>query len=257
MKYLDFNPIGNIIQPIGLYNNLKEKRSIILFSKYDANEDKWGFDEKFNDMDLEDIYYVFSPSITPMPPSCRIFKINTTDSPKKYTESITHIMGIYDINGIIANKGNSPTDVIFCTYTRQFEDIVSLNIFIDKDEDNNFSLYMTSKKDAFETPDRFFGYKNTVRQIFVMKNYSNNFEKNNLNMCVPTKNNNHSKQTIQDCIKSLDVYDHPIERLWDYIIKNEENTSKKNDKNINIIIISFTVVISLILLILIYMKIKK
>ena len=144
MKYLAFNPVGSIIQPIGLYNDLDERRSIITFSKYDSDKDKWGFEETFDNMDLEDIYFVFSPSITPMPPETRLFKFNTNNSDDK-TVSINQIAGIYDVKGIVNNLGNNPTDIIFCTYVRKFNNVIPLNIFIDKDDNDNFSLYIKFK----------------------------------------------------------------------------------------------------------------
>ena len=170
-EILDFDPTGDIIQPIGLYNNIAERRSIILFAKYYPDEDEWGFDVMFNGMYFENIYYVFSPSITPMPPLARIFKTTTKGTDKKYTEDITHILGIYDIKGIVANRGNSPSDVVFCTYIRKFHpDIVALNIFIDRDEDEDFSVYITKNENAFETPENI-SYNETPSKIFVMEYY--------------------------------------------------------------------------------------
>ncbi len=259
MKYLDFNPIGNIIQPVGLYNNLEEKRSILLFSKYDSDKDKWGFEETFDNMDLEDIYYVFSPSITPMPPETRIFKLNVNNNTQdKYTESITRILGVYDIKGLVENKGNYPSDILFCTYVRKFNNVIPLNIFIDKDDNDNFSLYMTSKKNAFEFQDRYFGYNNTPRQIFVMKNYPTNFKKTVLNMCVPTDTDNDSEpQTIQECLNSLEVFDQNINRLWNYNVNENQSNDTDNNNTINIIILSITGAILAVLLLLIFLKYKN
>ena len=253
MKYLDFNPIGNIIQPVALYNNLEERRSIITFSKYDSDKDKWGFEETFNNMDLEDIYYVFSPSITPMPPQTQLFKFNTNNSDDKII-SINQLVGIYDVKGIVENKGNNPSDILFCTYVRKFNNVIPLNIFIDKDDNDNFSLYMTSKKNAFEFQDRYFGYNNTPRQIFVMKDYPTNFKKTVLNMCVPSDNDNDSEpQTIQECLNSLEVFDQNVNRLWNYNV-NENKSNKNANNTINIIIISITVIISMLIIFLIIKK---
>lgn len=255
MKYLDFNPVGSIITVIGLYNDLDEKRSIITFSKYDSDKDKWGFEETFDNMDLEDIYYVFSPSITPMPPETRLFKFNTNNSDDKTTSinSINQIAGIYDVKGIVNNLGNKPTtDIIFCTYVRKFNNVIPLNIFIDKDDNDNFSLYITSKKIAFDFPENHFGY-NIPNHIFVMKNYPTNFKKTVLNMCIPTTGNDSEPKTIQECLNSLEVFDQNVNRLWNYNV-NENKSNKNANNTINIIIISITVIISMLIIFLIIKK---
>ena len=257
MRYLDSNPVGQIIQPIGLYNDFETFRSLLTFAQKNEENGKWGFKESFDGMSLEDIYYVFSPSITPIPPYTNLYQTLVTEKSPYDTKSITLILDDFDIKEILRKQENTNKllNIIFCSYTRSFPDTIPLYIFIHKEPKTlNYNIYI-SKTNKFpnESFNKFYRDIYQQNKIYVMKNIPKGFEKSRLNICIPS---NKVSQNISECIYSLDTYNQNINRLWQTSIDDDLAIKEKNSSNVNsIIIISTTLgIVFLIIFILIFLN---
>jgi len=189
----------NII-PIGLYTHEEKNRCKLIHQVF--KNGKFVFPDTYLTLKLKKIYYIFSPSILPLPPSVKIYyTIENTKEPYNIID-IQELTDSYDFTGILNIDSKLGTDknigIFFGAYRKPVSNTVALTSYVKNTIDK--SLYLSENdKLPGDWISKFHSNSRIISPIFFLETSKLGFKKEN-NICYPDKT---SKMSINNCMNSI------------------------------------------------------
>jgi len=228
MPFVEFNLATDFVVPMALYNKIDDNpRSLLQFPI--LQNKKWYFPESLFGMELQFIFYVFSPSILPLPPETFMFNVEWKKEAPYGIVDLLYIFNNYDVNSLETSTVHGT--VVFGAYRKPVPGTIPLYVHRRKTSDGLSSFISNQSKppEGFDWSSRLYALNPDISPIFVMKEKPKGFSVNNAEICVPSS---HTNTSINDCNKQISSYKKDISAgVSPETIVNENLSSLKSDKS--------------------------
>ena len=201
MRFVELDPKKDLVVPLALYSRVDDDpRSTLRFpSRYGS---KWGFADTHDDMKLKSIFYVFSPSVLPLPPEVLMFNVDWITTYPYGILDLLYLFNIFDITGL---KGSvKEGTMVFGAYRKPVDGTVPLYIhrrLTPKGPVSYLSLSSEGPK-GFDWISRQHIENPDLSPIFVMKEKPDSFSVSNSKVCMPSKKGSDSINTCSNNINN-------------------------------------------------------
>jgi hypothetical protein len=212
MNDINFDPNIDQIVPIGFYTNPVMHRCNLIYPI--KNESGWGFPKKWLTLNFDRVFYVFSPSILPLPPTVRMYyTIVKSIQPYNITQ-IKELSDPYDIKALTNLKSIEVSDnkhkigVFFGAFRKPVNDTLAMYSYVKNTTGR--SLYLNPKRNL---PGNWiskfhFGERIISPIFFLVKSPKFKIENS---MCYPSD----TGFRIEDCVENLKTTKNNINELHD------------------------------------------
>ena len=204
MPFVKFDPKKDFVVPLALYNKVdNDPRSLLRFPVWKENENGggWYVGESFLGMSLVKIFYVFSPSILPLPPEVLMFNVDWIDEDPYGIRNLLYVFNSYDTKAFLTSKLHGT--MLFGAYRKPVIDTIPLHVHTRSTTTGKVAFLSFDSK----PPVGFNWIKGDNLEefldipIFVMEKKPRGFVKLETSlMCVPDMT---ARSTINDCSQSL------------------------------------------------------
>lgn len=228
MNDINFDPNFDQIVPIGFYTHPSMHRCNLIYPI--KNKSGWFFPKKWLTLNFTRVFYVFSPSILPLPPTVRMYyTIVKSIQPYNITQ-IKELTDPYDIKALVNLKSIEAPDnkhkigVFFGAFRKPVSDTLPMYSYVKNTTGR--SLYLSRNKNL---PGNWiskfhFGERIISPIFFLVKSPKFKIENN---MCYP----NNTGFTIDKCVEKLNTTSNNVNELHDTKINVIQSLSAGNDNN--------------------------
>jgi hypothetical protein len=245
MNDINFDPNIDQIVPIGFYTHPVMHRCNLIYPI--KNETGWFFPKKWLSLKFVRVFYVFSPSILPLPPTVRMYyTIVKSIQPYNITQ-IKELTDPYDIKGLLNLKsieipGNKhKIGVFFGAFRKPVQETIPMYSYVKNTIGR--SLYLHPKRNLpGNWISKFHFGQRIISPIFFLEKPTK-FKIEN-NMCYPSK----TGFDIDSCVSNLNTSEDNINELHDSDInviqtvsKSKEPPTSKNNTCLILLIVSICI----------------
>ena len=247
MNNINFDPNIDQIVPIGFYTHTSMHRCNLIYPN--KNESGWFFPDNWLSLKFTKVFYVFSPSILPLPPAVRMYyTIVKSIEPYNITQikELTDpydIKALTDLKSIIAPDSKHKIGVFFGAFRKPVNDTIPMYSYVKNTTGR--SLYLSRNKNL---PGNWiskfhFGERIISPIFFLIKSPKFKIENN---MCYP----NNTGFTIDNCVEKLNTSSDNINELHDTKINVIQSLSTgdhtKTDNNTCLIFLIVTICVGIL-----------
>jgi len=243
MNDIKFDPDFDQIVPIGFYTHPSMHRCNLIYPI--KNKSGWFFPKKWLTLNFVRVFYVFSPSILPLPPTVRMYyTIVKSIQPYNITR-IKELTDPYDMKALTnlktieAPKNKHKIGVFFGAFRKPVSDTLPMYSYVKNTTGR--SLYLDPRKNL---PGNWiskfhFGERIISPIFFLVKSPKFKIENN---MCYPSK----TGFTIDDCVQHLNADDNNISELHDSkinVIQLSSDNTDSSDNTLYLILLIASIII--------------
>ena len=212
MNNINFDPNIDQIVPIGFYTHPSMHRCNLIYPI--KNESGWFFPDKWLSLKFTEVFYVFSPSILPLPPAVRMYyTIVKSIEPYNITQikELTDpydIKALTDLKSIIVPDNKHKIGVFFGAFRKPVNDTIPMYSYVKNTTGR--SLYLSRDKNLpGDWISKFHFGERIISPIFFLTKPTKFRIENN--MCYP----NNTGFSIDKCVEKLNTSPDNINELHD------------------------------------------
>lgn len=201
MRFVELNPKKDLVVPLALYSRVDDDpRSTLRFpTRYGL---KWGFADTYDNMKLKLVFYVFSPSVLPLPPEVLMFNVDWITTYPYGIQDLLYVFNIFDITGL---KGSvKEGTMVFGAYRKPVDGTIPLYVhrrLTPKGPVSYLSLSSEGPK-GFDWISRQHIENPGFSPIFVMSKKPISFSVSNSKVCMPSLGGSDSINTCSNNINN-------------------------------------------------------
>ena len=220
MNDINFDPNNDLIIPVGFYTHVSKYRCNLIYPMY--GKGGWFFPDNYLSLKFQRVFYVFSPSILPLPPNVRTYYTIVKAIEPYNIVKIKELIDPYDfnalinLNNIVSKQHKHKVGIFFGAYRKPVKYTIPMYSYIKNTIGR--SLYLSPlEKLHGNWISKFHTNERIISPIFFLDK-STRFKIEN-NMCYPTP----SGYKIEECIKNINTMDTNIEQLQNSNILTSES----------------------------------